>query len=86
VSDLKINVPDTLVSVLLVILSFCAVFVLAMLQVGQAIWGRRSARKIVNDPDWLKARNIQCTIHERPIEPKSWQEQTKSKKPGCSSC
>jgi len=65
VSDLKINVPDTLVSCVLVVLSFCAVFFLAMLQVGQAIWGRRNEEKIEDDLLSLKDQNIWYTVHER---------------------
>jgi len=64
VSDLKINVPDTLVSLLLVALSFCAVFFLAMLQVGQLIWGRKILGKIEGDPAWSTDQNIQCIIQE----------------------
>ena len=70
-SDLKINVPDTLVSFLLVTLSFCAVFVLAMLQVGQAIRGRRNEEKIEDGPLSLKDQNIWYTVHEHQEVSKS---------------
>jgi len=71
VSDLKINVPDTLVSFVLVALSFVAVFFLAMLQVGQLIWGKRSEEKIVSDPVLLKDQNILCIVHEYRVKSRS---------------
>jgi len=64
VNDLKISVPDTLVSLLLVVLSFCAVFCLGLLQVVQAIWGRKIEERIANDPVSLEGQNIWYTVHE----------------------
>jgi hypothetical protein len=66
VKDLKINLPDTFVSFLLVVLSLTAVFFLALLQVLQAIWGKRIEERIVNDQSWLRYQSTWCTIHERP--------------------
>ena len=63
-NDLKINVPDTFVSLLLVALSFCAVFFLGLLQVVQAIWGRKSEEKTVDGPLLLADQNIWYTVHE----------------------
>ncbi len=47
--DLKINFPDTFLSVVLVGLSFFAVFVLGLLQAAQLIWGNKNAKKTASD-------------------------------------
>jgi len=65
--DLKTNVPDTLVSLLLVVLSFFAVFALGMLQVVRLIVGRRSEGKIVDDPASLAQKNIWYKVQTRRI-------------------
>ena len=70
--DLKTNFPDTCVSFLLVLLSFVAVCVLGMLQVVQAIWGRRISGRIEGDPDWSVGQYTSCTVHERQVKSKSW--------------
>jgi hypothetical protein len=72
VNDLKINFPDTCVSLLLVLLSFVAVCVLGMLQVMQAIWGRKISGRIEGDPDWSVGQYTSCTVHERQAKSKSW--------------
>jgi len=64
VNDLKINLPDTFVSFLLVALSLTAVFFLATLQVMQAILGRKNEEKIEDDPPSLTDQNIWYTVHE----------------------
>jgi len=66
--DLKINFPDTFVSLLIVALSFCAVFFLGLLQIGQAIWGRKNEEKIEDDLVSLADQNIWYTVHEYPIK------------------
>jgi len=71
VNDLKTNFPDTCVSLLLVLLSFVAVCVLGMLQVMQAIWGRRISGRIEGDPDWSVGQYTLCTVHERQAKSKS---------------
>jgi hypothetical protein len=63
-SNLKIIVPDTLVSFLLVTLSFCVFFFLAMLLVGQVILKRRSEQIIEGDLVSLTDQNIWYTVHE----------------------
>jgi len=74
VNDSKINLPDTCVCWLLVLFSFVAVCVLGMLQVVQAIWGKRISGRIEGDPDWSVGQYTSCTIHERQTKSKSWPE------------
>lgn len=69
--DSKTSLSGTFVSFVLVVLSFAAVFCLALLQVLQVIWGRRISGKIEGDPAWSTDQNIQCTIHERQVMSKS---------------
>jgi len=64
VSDLKINLPDTFVSCVLVTLSLTAVFFLGLLQVIQAIWGKRIEEKIAYGPQSLRGQNIWYKVHE----------------------
>jgi len=72
VNDLKINLPDTCVCLLLVLFSFVVVCVLGMLQVVQAIWGRKISGRIEGDPDWSVGQYTSCKVHERQIKSKSW--------------
>lgn len=64
-SDLEINLPNTCVSLLLVLLSFVAVCALGMLQVMQAIWERKISGRIEGDPDKSVGQYTSCTVHER---------------------
>jgi len=43
-----------------------------MLQVMQAIWGRKISGKIEGDPDWSVGQYTSCTVHERQAKSKSW--------------
>jgi hypothetical protein len=42
-----------------------------MLQVMQAIWGRRISGRIEGDPDWSVGQNTLCIVHERQAVSKS---------------